>query len=1132
MDPNGNLEGISRLSLSDAGSPNLASKTPPPPGFDAAPGSRSGTPPTCKTPSFNNLALALGNDLAESMDRGMDNGVSSNEDQSVPKRTFTPDGYARQSRHAVSRLMGSGERANPGGFDYLNPAGTSHMLIPPANSSYLDKLKAEQGQPMGTDLQMMPQQGGNVGAGTNPLDAQTHGRIVTLGHPMQGGSGVGNQSSLAEATMAPAPDQKPMRFTAAMMANAQSSGLVNNGSNDPSPILASANGNQLNQEMLRRQLHQQSSLGGINGGGGDKNFGRANSNPFGVTVVEPPSNSNSPAPQRATTVGLNSDGMLYPLVPQGSVAAGGAAQQANASNAGGLAPPTGAVVASSLASASGGRASAPPPQSQTGSGPFVPGGMTTMVMNNAAIRAYTASSLQMRVAELHQELGGAPGASKAGGPPLPQGMVAAAPGTVMLRAMPANAIPVMMASPTPPPPQGRVTPVLLRPPSHGGPHGPPLNPVVKISRTSTPVSAITNMTTNMSPNPKAASGVLAAPGGGAAITDPEQQKKEDAAVEELSPFLRDATSNSASASSRGLAILYASSLPIPNVRSTCEAFGALESFRSDFGDSRGVFFATYYDLRSAQLASGELPKILNKLGPASGGRIEVKYCVPSTSSSGTDDSALMLSRLPGAVDEQDLKHVLSSFGEVRAIHYQANASEVDEGGNELASYLVEFYDVQDARQALLELEQTHPWGEAASVKAGARSPTKRKQGKDLIMLLGRWRRGATPTGGDKAPPNGGQNPPGESVGNTVSPTPSPSPPNPVVVPPQQQQPLQHQETSSSHTAPTSHVQQHHHPHHMQQQMDLNSASHSSQSSYYQQYPNQPPQPGMQQYQLVMGPDGQYSYVMMNPPQMAGHPYGQMNQMGQMVLDPRLQQMYAVDQQYQHHPQQYQIHAMPGYGMPDPNQPPTQFVRMPSGDVNSSSLSSGSHPAKASRTHSYGRSSGSIGSGSSGNGSGGHQDDPNNLSLNIENVRTGRDRRSSLMVRNIPNKYTQKMLLDEFATAGHGPTKMDFFYLPIDFKNKCNRGYAFVNFVDYKDICTFFDEYNGTSWKRFNSDKICDITYARIQGKAAMLKRFENSALMEKDDEYRPKVFVSHGERKGEVEVMPGYGVGRAGGTFQ
>jgi hypothetical protein len=45
----------------------------------------------------------------------------------------------------------------------------------------------------------------------------------------------------------------------------------------------------------------------------------------------------------------------------------------------------------------------------------------------------------------------------------------------------------------------------------------------------------------------------------------------------------------------------------------------------------------------------------------------------------------------------------------------------------------------------------------------------------------------------------------------------------------------------------------------------------------------------------------------------------------------------------------------------------------------------------------------------------------------------------------------------------------------------------------------------------------------------MWKRFENSALMGKEDAFRPKIFVSHGEKKGQVEnIMPT--VTRSGGN--
>ena len=122
------------------------------------------------------------------------------------------------------------------------------------------------------------------------------------------------------------------------------------------------------------------------------------------------------------------------------------------------------------------------------------------------------------------------------------------------------------------------------------------------------------------------------------------------------------------------------------------------------------------------------------------------------------------------------------------------------------------------------------------------------------------------------------------------------------------------------------------------------------------------------------------------------------------------------------------------------------------------------------------------------------------------------------MRNIPNKYQQQMLLEEINVSHEGT--YDFFYLPIDFKNKCNVGYCFINFLDPKHIVAFVKDFNGLRWKSFNSEKVCAITFARIQGKSSMVSRFQNSSLLEKDDEYRPLLFFSSGPDRGKPEPFP------------
>lgn len=139
-------------------------------------------------------------------------------------------------------------------------------------------------------------------------------------------------------------------------------------------------------------------------------------------------------------------------------------------------------------------------------------------------------------------------------------------------------------------------------------------------------------------------------------------------------------------------------------------------------------------------------------------------------------------------------------------------------------------------------------------------------------------------------------------------------------------------------------------------------------------------------------------------------------------------------------------------------------------------------------------------------------------VDYDRITRGLDMRTTIMIKNIPNKFTQQML-QEYIDATNSKT-YDFLYLRIDFRNRCNVGYAFVNFIDPISIVTFGQARVGTKWNRFHSDKICDISYANIQGKECLIEKFRNSCVMDEDPSYRPKIFISHGPATGEEQEFP------------
>jgi hypothetical protein len=73
-------------------------------------------------------------------------------------------------------------------------------------------------------------------------------------------------------------------------------------------------------------------------------------------------------------------------------------------------------------------------------------------------------------------------------------------------------------------------------------------------------------------------------------------------------------------------------------------------------------------------------------------------------------------------------------------------------------------------------------------------------------------------------------------------------------------------------------------------------------------------------------------------------------------------------------------------------------------------------------------------------------------IDLMKIIRGEDRRTTFMIRNIPNKYTQQMLLDLINETHRG--QYDFVYLRMDFKNRCNVGYAFINFISPLSAVSF------------------------------------------------------------------------------
>eukprot|EP00928_Gymnodinium_smaydae_P064401 TRINITY_DN4772_c2_g3_i2.p1 TRINITY_DN4772_c2_g3~~TRINITY_DN4772_c2_g3_i2.p1 ORF type:complete len:340 (-),score=63.81 TRINITY_DN4772_c2_g3_i2:303-1322(-) len=123
--------------------------------------------------------------------------------------------------------------------------------------------------------------------------------------------------------------------------------------------------------------------------------------------------------------------------------------------------------------------------------------------------------------------------------------------------------------------------------------------------------------------------------------------------------------------------------------------------------------------------------------------------------------------------------------------------------------------------------------------------------------------------------------------------------------------------------------------------------------------------------------------------------------------------------------------------------------------------------------------------------------------------------TTVMLRNISNRYIAEEVLAEIIEEGF-EGQLDFFYLPIDFKSKRNRGYAFINFHTPSIRRKFVDIFDDRRLTRYPTKKVLQVTPSAMQGFEAHVKAF-----LRKDSQrivnpwFRPMIF-GHNDVIGEI----------------
>lgn len=121
--------------------------------------------------------------------------------------------------------------------------------------------------------------------------------------------------------------------------------------------------------------------------------------------------------------------------------------------------------------------------------------------------------------------------------------------------------------------------------------------------------------------------------------------------------------------------------------------------------------------------------------------------------------------------------------------------------------------------------------------------------------------------------------------------------------------------------------------------------------------------------------------------------------------------------------------------------------------------------------------------------------------------------TTVMMKNIPNQYTQRMLYDVCKMHGFEGC-IDLLYLPMNFSTKGpkakqgNMGYSFLNFIDPQFAVEFKQIFDQCKLPHFRARRNLECSFSKVQGFIWNLKKLRSSNVTSEHcpPEFQPLIF--------------------------